>query len=226
MEERSWFWRKIGWLFVPVKAGTLRREEWEKIQRVVQTGRSRRARRFTVILWIGVLAFQAWAAYRGARLWADAGLASTVLMLSIALFAFYRMRIALAQPTLEDRALTEYGRSFDALREKQRGELFERNTRDGIMGRVRFDERERELRRRSEADAYRLLRPVLVVAVSIYWAVCLLGPFAAEREVLAVTAVAFSWLAAAVLVLPTMVRMWTQPDDVCEPRAVEREREA
>src|ERR1700722_11074150 len=173
MKERSWFWRKIGFWFVPVKAGTLRREEGEKMQRMVQSGRSRRARRFTVILWVGVLAFQAWVAYRGARLWAAAGLASTVLLLSIALFAFYRMRIAMAQPTLKDRSLSEYDRSFEALKEKQRGELFERNIRDGIFGRVRLDERDGELRRRSEADAYRLLRPGLAGAVSVYWAVCL-----------------------------------------------------
>jgi hypothetical protein len=224
MEERSWFWRKIGFWFVPVKAGTLRREEWEKVQRAVQSGRSRRMRRVTVILWIGVLAFQAWVSYIGARLWVGAGLTNTVLMLGLALFAFYRMRIGLAQPSLEDRALTEYGRSFDALKEKQRGELFEREIRDGIRGRVQFDEREEELRRRSEADAYRLLRPGLVIVVGLYWAVCLLGPFAAYRESLAVTAVAFSWMAAVVLVLPTMVRMWTQPDDVSgEPSVVERE---
>ena len=71
---------------------------------------------------------------------------------------------------------------------------------------------------KAEGAAYRLLRPGLVVVVAAYWAVCLLGPFEAIREPLAITAIAFTWLAVAVLVLPTMVRMWTQPNEVGEIR--------
>jgi len=76
------------------------------------------------------------------------------------------------------------------------------------------------LRLRAEGDAYRLLRPGLAIAIAAYWAVCLLGPFAAIREPLAITAIAFTWLAVAVLVLPTMVRMWTQPNEIGEMRIV------
>jgi hypothetical protein len=136
------------------------------------------------------------------------------------------MRIRLAQPTLEDRAVMEYGSEFDDLTERQRGDLFHQQIRDGFMGSVRHDEREAALRMRSEGAAYRLLRPGLVVVVAIYWLVCLLGPFAAEREMLGMTAIAFTWLAAAVLVLPTLVRMWTQPDEVGEPKVVTMEKEA
>jgi hypothetical protein len=226
MEKRSWFWRKIGFWFVPVKSGTLGREEWAKIQRLSQSGRSRRARRFTVLLWIPVLAFQAWVAFFGVRLWVVAGLMNTVVLSSIALFAFHRMQIGMARPTLEDVSVMEYGKEFDSLRERQRGELFQRVVRDGIRGRVRLDEREAELRLRAEGAAYRLLRPGLLCASAVYWAVCLFGPFAAERRVLAVSAVAFSWLTVFVLVLPTMVRMWTQPEEAGESRVVAIGREA
>jgi hypothetical protein len=226
MEERSWFWRKIGFWFVPVKRGTLRREEWAKVQRLSRSGRSRRARRILVALWIVLLGFQAWVAFFGVRLWVGAGLMNTVFLSSIALFAFHRMQIGLARPTLEDMSVLEYGKEFDSLRERQRGELFQRVVRDGIWGRVRLDEREAELRLRAEGAAYRLLRPGLLCASGVYWAVCLFGPFAAERRMLAVSAVAFSWLTVFVLVLPTMVRMWTQPDDVGDPRVVAMEREA
>jgi hypothetical protein len=47
--------------------------------------------------------------------------------------------------------------------------------------------------------------------------VCLLGPFEATRSALAVTAVVVTWLAALVLAAPTMIRMWTQPDEPDEP---------
>ena len=134
------------------------------------------------------------------------------------------MRIQLAQPTLEDRAVMEYGAEFDELTERQRGEIFNRQIRDGFRGRVRHDEREAELRLQSEGTAYRLMRRGLVFVVAGYWGVCLLGPFGAERTMLAVTAIAFTWLAFGVLVLPTMVRMWTQPDEVGEPRVLRVER--
>jgi hypothetical protein len=48
----------------------------------------------------------------------------------------------------------------------------------------------------------------------------LLGPFAEVRETLVDTAIAVTWIAVAVLVLPTMVRMWTQPNEVGETRIV------
>jgi hypothetical protein len=226
MEERSWFWRKIGWWFVPVRAQTLRLLEWRKIRRFQRWENSRRARRVLVLGWIALLGLFAWVTLVPMRVSAVLGLGNAVLLLGVAWWGFRAMRIRLAQPTLEDRAVMEYGAEFDKLTERQRGEVFNRQIRDGLRGGVQHDEREAELQLRAEGAAYRLLRPGLAVVVAGYWAVCLLGPFAAVREVLAVTAVVFTWLAFAVLALPTMVRMWTQPDEVGEPRVVAMEREA
>jgi hypothetical protein len=53
-----------------------------------------------------------------------------------------RMRIGLAQPTLEDSAVMQYGLGFDGLTEKQCDELYERRFRDFALGRVSKDERE------------------------------------------------------------------------------------
>jgi hypothetical protein len=50
--------------------------------------------------------------------------------------------------------------------------------------------------------------------------VCLFGPFEATRSALAVTAVVVTWLAALVLAAPTMIRMWTQPDEPGDTAAV------
>jgi hypothetical protein len=226
MEERSWFWRKIGWLFVPVQAQTWRLAEWSKVRRFYRWENSLRVRRALVVGWIFLLTFFAWVTVIPARISPALGLTNAVLWLGLTWWGFRTMRIRLAQPTLEDRAVVEYGTEFDDLTERQRGDLFNQQIRDGFMGSVRHDEREAALRMRSEGAAYRLLRPGLVVVVAIYWVVCLLGPFAAEREMLGMTAIAFSWLAAAVLVLPTVVRMWTQPDEVGEPKVVAMEKEA
>jgi hypothetical protein len=130
------------------------------------------------------------------------------------------LRIGFAQVSLEDRAVIEYGAEFDALKEKQRGEVFQRAVRDGLFGRVKVDEHEAERRLRAQGAAYRLLGPALVVFVAGYWGACLFGPFAATRGALAATAVVVTWLSALVLAAPTMIRMWTQPDEPGQTAAV------
>lgn len=226
MESRSWFWRKIGFWFVPDKAARFDREDWDRVRRVSHLGNTRRFRRFVVILWICMLAFDPWVVVRLTRGYAALAmlpqlLLPTLTQLVITWLAFRGARIGLAQPTLEDSALTQYGAEFDALTNPEREQLFRGRLRDLILGRVHKDEREAELRLRAEGSAYRLLRPGLVLVVAVYWAVCLSGPFAAVRETLAITAIAVTWIAVAVLVLPTMIRMWTQPNEVGgEPRIV------
>jgi len=220
MESRNWFWRKFG----PNRA--IDREEWDRVRRVSHWGNKRSFRRFAVLFWIGMLAFDPWMVTRLVKTYAALAmlpqlLLPTVTQLLITWLAFRGARIGLAQPTLEDSAQMQHGVEFDALTNPEREQLFQERLRDFMLGRVHRDEREAELRLRAEGAAYRLLRPGLVVVVAAYWAVCLLGPFEAVRETLAITAVVMTWIAVAVLVLPTMVRMWTQPDQVPgEPRLV------
>lgn len=198
-------------------------EAWRRILRAARWGNNRRLRRVVMLLWLGVLALDVWGASSIARRDAVLAIYPTLLLFGFALWAFRRMEIGLARPTLEDRAVMEYGADFEALMEKQRGELFDRQVRESILGRVRRDEREAELRLHAEGVAYRLLRPGLAIAVAGYWAVCMLGPFRAIRGALAATAITFTWFALAVLALPAMVRMWTEPDQVGEPRVLGEE---
>jgi hypothetical protein len=189
------------------------------IQRVSVWGNNRRMRRFAVLMWIAMLAFDPWMVSRLARHYAVLAmlpglLLPTITQLAITWLAFRGMRIGLAQPTLEDSAIILFDTNFDALTDQQCDELYDHRFRDFFLGRVRRDEREAELRLRAEGAAYRLLRPGLIVAIALYWAICLFGPFETIREPLAITAIAFTWLAVAVLVLPTMVRMWTQPNEI------------
>jgi hypothetical protein len=188
-EERSWFWKKIGFWFVPVRAGTLGPEEWAKVRKMSRTGKRRTRRLVFAFLFAPVLVFEIAVSLRMVRLDPWGGLMTTAWLAMLLGLAVRTFRIGFAQVSLEDRAVIEYGSEFDALKEKQRGDLFQRAVRDGLFGRVKVDEHEAERRLRAQGAAYRLLGPALVVFVTGYWAVCLFGPFKATRSTLAVTAV-------------------------------------
>jgi len=219
-EERSWFWRKIGFWFVPVRAGTLGPEEWAKVRKMSRTGKSRRTRRLFALLWVPALALEIAVSLWVVRLDPWAGLMGAAWLTMLMGLTVRALRIGFAQVSLEDRAVMQYGAEFDALQEKQRGDIFQQAVRDGLFGRVKVDEHEAEQRLRAQGAAYRLLGPALVVFVAGYWAVCLFGPFAATRSALAVTAVVVTWLSALVLAAPTMIRLWTQPDEPEETAVV------
>jgi hypothetical protein len=206
------------------------REHWARVNRVSRWGNTRLVRRWVVLLWIALLAVDPWVVLTLAQRFAvlaklPALLVPTLLQPLIAWLAFRAMQTGLAQPTLEDDALMQHGEPFDALTSEQRQQLLQQRSKDLLLGRIHRDEREAELRLAAEGTAYRLLRPGLVLVVAAYWAVCLLGPFAAVRETLAITGLAVTWVAIAVLVLPTMVRMWTQPNEVGDPQIVNAEKE-
>jgi hypothetical protein len=219
-KERSWFWKKIGFWFVPVKVGTLGPEEWAKVRNISPAGKQRTRRLLFALLWVPVLVFEIAVSLRMVRLDPWAGLMSTAWLVALLGLWVRSLRIGFAQMSLEDRAVMEYGAEFDALKEKQRGEIFQRAVRDGLFGRVKVDEHEAERRLQAQGAAFRLLGPALLVFVAGYWGVCLFGPFEATRSALAVTAVVVTWLVALVLAAPTMIRMWTQPDDPEETAAV------
>jgi hypothetical protein len=67
MERRSWFWRKIGFWFVPVNTATLGAEEWTKLRRMAQWNQSLRLRRVLVFGWVALLIFNASVSFRIAR---------------------------------------------------------------------------------------------------------------------------------------------------------------
>jgi hypothetical protein len=216
-------------------AATRDREHWQRVNRVSRWGNTRRVRRCVVLLWVAVLAVDPWVVLRLAQRFAvlaklPALLLPTLLQPLIAWLAFRAMQTGLAQPTLEDSALMQHGEQFDALTSEQCEQLFQQRSKDLLLdallsARVHRDEREAHLRLAAEGKAYRLLRPGLVLVVAAYWAVCLLGPFAAVRETLAITGLAVTWIAVAILVLPTMVRMWTQPNELGDPQIVNAEKE-
>jgi hypothetical protein len=222
MEDHSGFWRRLGFGHGAKRAGD---DEWARVRRASHWGNTRQFRRFVVLLWIGMLAFDPWMVSRLVRVYSGLGmlpslLIPTLIQLAITWLAFRGAQIGLAQPTIDDSAWMEHGAEFDALSEQEREQLFRGRLRSFVAGGAHQDEREAELRLRAEGAAYRLLRPGLALIVAAYWAVCLLGPFEQVRATLSITAIAVTWIAAAVLVLPTLIRMWTQPNEVGETRIV------
>ena len=202
-------------------------EDWGQVRRISRWGNTRRVRRLVVMLWITALAVDPWMVMRlsqGIEVLAKVPqlLLATLTQLLITWATFRGMQIGLAQPPLTDSAVLQYGTEFETLTEADREELLRARSRELLLGKVERDERETELQTRAERTSYRLLRPGLAVVVAAYWALCLLGPFAAVRSTLLVTAIGVTWLAVAVLALPTMVRMWTQADEAGETQIVTR----
>jgi hypothetical protein len=105
MEERSWFWRKIGFWFVPIRAAELGPEQWAELLRFSRPTMTLRARRVLVLSWIVLLAVYARIAFFVARLDATAAIGPVLPATLLAWFAFSRMRIGLTRTSLQDRAL-------------------------------------------------------------------------------------------------------------------------
>jgi hypothetical protein len=200
-----------------------RRNEWARVRRLSRWNKNRKLRRVLVVVWLCLLAADAKIACAAALRAPVSALYPILALFGLAYWMFRWIDAGLAQPSLEDRAEIEYGEPFEQLKESQRQQVFALQTLEGLLGNAQSDEREAELRLRAEGAAYRWMRPGLAIAVAAYWAVCLLGPFATIRTQLAVTAVAFTSLALLVLVLPTMIRLWTEADPVGEMKAVIRD---
>lgn len=200
------------------------------LRHISHWGNSRRVRRYVVLLWIAVLAVDPWIVMRISRSFDALGrlpqlLLPTVTQLLITWIAFRSMEIGLAQPPLNDSAVMQFGADFDMLTKEEHEELMRRRSRELLLGALERDEREAELQARAERTAYRLLRPGLPTLVAVYWGICLFAPFGTARPAMVITAVGTTWLAVLVLVLPTMVRMWTQPNEAGETRIAPLEKQ-
>jgi hypothetical protein len=228
MSQQSWFFRKIGYLFA-VTSGKLGPSEWAKILHAQRAVKTHRVRRRSLPLIIAsfvaypcVSIFGAWALLahshiRAAIVWI---LGSNLYLVFMVWMGLRVMRGELDQTTLEDRALMEYGTPFAALEEQQRVDLYRRQTRGDFRHDISSDERETRLRLYSTDAAYRILSPSIAALIAAYWAFCLLAPFTKQRITLLLTAVVFTWIAVAIIALPTLIRSWTEPDDPGEPKLV------
>ncbi|RSL16131.1 hypothetical protein EDE15_1640 [Edaphobacter aggregans] len=206
--------------------------QWRTMLGFMRWERRRRSRRLAIVLWVGLLGVWFWLAMHVAHVWRDGGtdgelaFTFTLIMMALGAWALYISRRSMAETSLEDRAVAEHGVEFEQLSEPERGLLYQRLLRERVIGRAARDEREMALQQKAAWVAFRILRPALVLFVLGYWGVCFSRPCGSARSELVVSAVVVSWVVMGVLALPQMVRMWTEPDEVGEPRAVTMEREA
>jgi hypothetical protein len=123
---------------------------------------------------------------------------------------------------LDDRAQVEHGVNFDQLSEVEQKEMLRRYR----VGRYLvdaywvLDERQEMSRLRASEAAFRFLRVPLLCFAAAYWMVYLWVPAGDWRDMLTDSPVLITWLAVFVISLPQQIEMWTEPDDVGEPRAV------
>jgi len=120
------------------------------------------------------------------------------------------MRKNLSQITLDDRAVMIRGSRFMEAPEEQRAAIvIEHVLQDEQMPE---DERETGIRLASQAIAYRILSFSVVLSALIFWIISLVHPILNPLAIFEISANAAVWLGALGIVLPSMIRMWTQPD--------------
>jgi hypothetical protein len=124
--------------------------------------------------------------------------------------------------SLDDRAQVRHGVNFDQLSDAEQNEILQRYR---VWGYVldpdsNPDERQTALRLQANDAAFRFLRVALPCFAAVYWMVYLFVPAGELRETLMDSPVLIMWLVVFVINLPTTIEMWTEPDEVGEPRAV------
>ncbi|HTA44233.1 MAG TPA: hypothetical protein VK789_17410 [Bryobacteraceae bacterium] len=123
--------------------------------------------------------------------------------------------------SLDDRAQLAHGVNFDQLSAAEQKE---------ILGRYRVgsslildrppDERQQAMRLSAFAAAFQFLRIALPWFAAAYWVAWLLVPAGDWRTALTDSPVLISWVIVFVVSLPSVIVMWTEPDEGREPRAV------
>lgn len=127
----------------------------------------------------------------------------------------------LAVTGLDDRAQLAHGLNFDQLTAAEQKEILSRYRVGTVFVNRVPDERQEALRLRANEAAFRFLRVALLCFAAGYWMVYLWVPAGPWRETLMDSPVVISWLVVFVISLPQMIVMWTEPDEVGEPRAMD-----
>jgi len=132
----------------------------------------------------------------------------------------------LAGTSMDDLGLMEYGIPYCKLTATQRRPLMKRNRTELLKRCFYPDERQAANQHRAELAAFRLLRRTAILVAAGVWAAYLIAPARAlgrllqSGEILVDSPLFLSWLAIALVALPTLIRLWTEPDQADEPRIV------
>jgi hypothetical protein len=119
----------------------------------------------------------------------------------------------------EDPGMSEYEIPLDKLKTAQRRPLLERYRAELLKRSFYPDERQSEEQERAERTAFRLLRRMAILIALGLWAVYLIAPGGAfgrllqSGETLFDSPLVLSWIVIALIALPTLIRLWTEPDE-------------
>jgi hypothetical protein len=146
---------------------------------------------------------------------------------SVCMVLFYSKGLyRLAGSSMEDLGMLEYGIPYEKLTTAQRRPLAERNRMESLRRRFYPDERQIAEQERAERTAWGLLRRAAILMVVVIWAAYLVAPEGAlgrllqSAEVLLGSPLVLTWVVIALIALPTLIRLWTEPDQADEPRLV------
>jgi hypothetical protein len=188
--------------------------------------RTRRRRRLEVGLFFF---FMATGLMEGGRPLTFVGLgvrAMPYFLAVIRILSLWRQQQVLRVSSLDDRAMVEHGVEFERLGEGEQKDLLKRYRVGTYLLGDYPDEYEAALEREAHLRAYGVMRWLLPVLAVVYWAGWRLLPVGGMRDRWTDGPVVLTWVLLLVLALPQIVRMWTEPDAVGEPRVVAMEREA
>jgi hypothetical protein len=138
----------------------------------------------------------------------------------------------LAGSSTDDLAMLEYGMPYDKLTMSQRRKMLVRSRARMFECWFRADERQSLQLERAERIAYRLLRRTAMTIVILMWAAYLIAPERAFGwalqwgRLMMNSPLMLTWLLLVLIALPMLIRMWTEPDQVGEPKVVVMGREA
>jgi hypothetical protein len=194
--------------------------------RQAMKNRTRRSRRIEVVFFFFMMAAGLSFAGQPFR-WGQ--LSARVLPLIYAIGRIYRLwnwQRMLPVSSLDDRAVLEYGVEFEKLGEAQQKELLRRYRVGTYLLDYYPDELEEARERESFQRAYGVLRWLLPGLAVIYFVGWELLPEGRVRAGWTDGPVVLAWIMLLVLALPQMIRMWTEPDEVGEPRMVAMEGKA
>lgn len=122
--------------------------------------------------------------------------------------------------SLDDRAQLAHGLNFGQLSAAEQNEILRRYRVGRFILSQTQDERQEALQLKANEMALRFLRVSLVGFIGAYWAIYLWLPVGDWRDMLTDSSVIISWLALFVVSLPQMIVMWTEPDEIREPRVI------
>jgi len=145
------------------------------------------------------------------------------LLVIVRIFSVWRWNRVVRVSSLDDRAMLEYGMEFEQLRDAQQKDLLKRYRVGTYLLNYFPDEREGAEEQESQMRAYAMLRWLLPIVAAVYAVGWWLLPEGSFRVGWTNGPVVVTWLFLLILALPQMIRMWTEPDEMGEPKVVERE---